>query len=153
MPPYRIEVLGPGDLHKLLALRSHQQTRPPGPATDQEVATWDRMMAVPGLSVYLATTADDEPIGTATSMMMPNLTYDGAPTLFIEAVNVLPPHRRRGVATSLLRACLDDARADGCDKVQLLSHKRHALDGAHALYTSLGFDAEAEGFRLYLRSG
>jgi hypothetical protein len=34
--------------------------------------------------------------------------------------------------------------------VQLLSHKRHATDGAHELYTKLGFDAEAEGFRLYL---
>jgi hypothetical protein len=35
--------------------------------------------------------------------------------------------------------------------VQLLSHKRHAVDGAHGLYLGLGFDAEAEGFRLYLR--
>lgn len=32
-----------------------------------------------------------------------------------------------------------------------LSHKRHAADGAHRLYTSLGFEPEAEGFRLYLR--
>ena len=31
------------------------------------------------------------------------------------------------------------------------SHTRHASDGAHRLYTSLGFDPEAEGFRLYLK--
>ncbi len=46
---------------------------------------------------------------------------------------------------------LADARAAGCNKVQLLSHKRHALDGAHRLYTGLGFEPEAEGFRLYLQ--
>jgi ribosomal protein S18 acetylase RimI-like enzyme len=52
----------------------------------------------------------------------------------------------------MLARCLADARVNGCDKVQLLSHKRHANDGAHALYDRLGFTAEAEGFRLYLRS-
>jgi hypothetical protein len=33
----------------------------------------------------------------------------------------------------------------------VLTHKRHAIDGAHDLYRALGFKAEAEGFRLYLR--
>jgi hypothetical protein len=46
---------------------------------------------------------------------------------------------------------LGDARSAGGNKVQLLSHKRHATDGGHRLYTSLGFNAEAEGFRLYLK--
>lgn len=58
--------------------------------------------------------------------------------------------RRRGVAKALVERVLADARAAGCFKVQLLSHKRHATDGAHDLYRSLGFSAEAEGFRLYL---
>ena len=66
------------------------------------------------------------------------------------AVVVSPTMRRRGVATALVERILDDARAAGCHKVQLLSHKRHASDGAHRLYTSLGFEAEAEGFRRYL---
>lgn len=34
--------------------------------------------------------------------------------------------------------------------MQLLSHKRHAADGGHALYEKLGFEPEAEGFRRYL---
>lgn len=49
-----------------------------------------------------------------------------------------------------MQRALNDARAASCRKVQLLSHKRHADDGAHQLYCSLGFTAEAEGFRLYL---
>jgi hypothetical protein len=50
-----------------------------------------------------------------------------------------------------MRRALADARAAGCDKVQVVSHKRHATDGAHRLYTGLRFVSEAEGFRLYLR--
>ena len=51
----------------------------------------------------------------------------------------------------MLARVLEDARLLGCNKVQLLSHKRHAEDGAHALYTRLRFEPEAEGFRLYLQ--
>jgi len=85
-------------------------------------------------------------------MLMPNITYNCAPTAFIEAVVVVPEQRRRGIARSVLQAVLADAHDAGCDKVQLLSHKRHRHDGGHALYTALGFTAEAEGFRLYLRT-
>ena len=37
---------------------------------------------------------------------------------------------------------LADTAAAGCNKVQLLSHKRHAHDGAHRLYITLGFEAK-----------
>ena len=109
------------------------------------------MMSSVDLTVYLAE-HDDDPIGTATMMLMPNLTYNCAPTAFIEAVVVVPEQRRRGVARSVIQVALADALAAGCDKVQLLSHKRHRVGGAHALYTALGFVAEAEGFRRYLRT-
>lgn len=50
----------------------------------------------------------------------------------------------------MMERLLQDARAASCRKVQLLTHKRHAEDGAHTFYRSLGFKAEAEGFRTYL---
>jgi ribosomal protein S18 acetylase RimI-like enzyme len=112
--------------------------------------TWLQMMETRDLSVYLAE-VEGMVVGTATVMTMQNLTYECAPTLFIEAVIVRPQFRRRGIASALLNRALDDARSAGCNKVQLLSHKRHATDGAHELYTKLGFEAEAEGFRLYLQ--
>ncbi len=102
------------------------------------------------LTVYLAE-VDGEAVGTATQMLMLNVTYDCAPTAFIEAVVVAVEHRRKGIASAIMRRLLDDARGAGCNKVQLLSHKRHAIDGAHRLYTSLGFEPEAEGFRRYLQ--
>lgn len=108
------------------------------------------MMATPDLTVYLAE-IESEVVGTASLMLMPNVTYDCAPTAFVEAVVVVPSHRRQGIATTMIERILADARAAGCNKVQLLSHKRHARDGAHHLYLGLGFKPEAEGFRLYLR--
>ena len=59
-------------------------------------------------------------------------------------------HRRRGVATLLLQQALKDAHAASCRKIQLLSHKRHSHNGAHDLYSAMGFTPEAEGFGLYL---
>jgi GNAT superfamily N-acetyltransferase len=107
------------------------------------------MFKVQGLIVYVAE-VDGEVVGTATSLMFPNITYGCAPTTIIEAVVVAHAHRRKGVATALLCRILEDSRSAGCNKVQLLSHKRHSADGAHRLYTSLGFESEAEGFRVYL---
>lgn len=106
-------------------------------------------MATEGLVVYVAE-VDQRVVGTASTIAMPNVTYACAPTLFVEAVVVVPVLRRRGIATALLQRILADAKAAGCHKVQLLSHKRHADDGAHGLYAKVGFDPEAEGFRLYL---
>lgn len=118
-------------------------------ATDLEHEIWQTMLATDNLHVYAAE-VEDQLVGTATLLTMPNLTYACEPTAFIEAVVVRTPWRRQGFATSMLEHLLEDARAAGCNKVQLLSHKRHAADGAHEFYDKLGFEAEAEGFRRYL---
>jgi GNAT superfamily N-acetyltransferase len=120
--------------------------------SDRQPEAWRRMMATHGLTVYVAQIGV-ELVGTATALVMPNVTYDCAPTVFLEAVVVAPRYRRQGIARAILQRVLADANAAGCNKVQLLSHKRHATDGGHRLYTSLGFEPEAEGFRLYLRQG
>ncbi|WP_434096192.1 GNAT family N-acetyltransferase [Streptosporangium roseum] len=142
----------PEDL--LAVLRVHAQRDPgddcPGSVSDLERQTWMRMMRSDDLTVYLAE-VDGQVAGTATMMTMPNLTYGCALTAFVEAVVVAVGRRRKGIATAIMRQLLSDARSAGCNKIQLLSHKRHATDGAHRLYTSLGFEPEAEGFRLYLQ--
>ena len=56
------------------------------------------------------------------------------PTAFVKAVVV--------VACISTEGLLENARSAGCNKVQLLSHKRHAADGAHRLYVQLGFEPE-----------
>ena len=142
----------PEDLPAVLELqaRRHQGGDEPRSASDLEGQTWMRMMRSENLTVYVGE-VNGQIVGTATLITVPNLTYDCAPTAFVEAFVVAVGHRRKGIATAIMRQLLRDARSAGCNKVQLLSHKRHATDGAHRLYTSLGFEAEAEGFRLYLQ--
>lgn len=55
-----------------------------------------------------------------------------------------------GMTVYVAVADRNDAQMASCRKVQLLSHKRRADDGAHAFYRSLEFQPEAECFRLYL---
>jgi GNAT superfamily N-acetyltransferase len=148
--PCAIRVACPDDLQAVLGVHVRQGSRPAGDASPQERATWLRIMGTPEVTVYLAA-IDGQVVGTATTMVMQNLTYNCAPTAFIEAVVVVSGYRRRGVATTILQHALVDLRTAGCNKVQLLSHKRHVADGAHRLYAGLGFQPEAEGFRLYLR--
>ena len=61
------------------------------------------MMESPDLTVYVAE-VDGEVVGTATTMVMPNVTYDCAPTAFVEAVVVVPAHRR-SLATAAMPSC------------------------------------------------
>lgn len=138
------------DLAAILAVRDRHEGVAVHEPTTLERATWREIMATVGLTTYVAD-ADGQVVGAATLLVMPNLRYACAPTAFIEAVVVDPASRRRGVATALLERMLADADAAGCNKVQLLAHKRHAFDGAHALYEKAGFTPEAEGFRRYLR--
>jgi GNAT superfamily N-acetyltransferase len=112
---------------------------------------WKRIEDAPDVTVYVAED-DTAAVGMACLSVLPNITYDCRPSAFIEAVVVKYEHRRRGVARMIMQRVLQDARLAGCYKVQLLSHKRHATDGAHGLYRFLGFTADAEGFRLYLSS-
>jgi GNAT superfamily N-acetyltransferase len=139
-----------GDLIAVLAVHAHRDPggTSPDSATPLQTETWKLMMDRAGLTIYLAE-MDGVAVGTATLLLLPNLTYECRPSAFIEAVVVNVSHRRRGIATTLMQRILVDTAAAGCNKIQLLSHKRHVGDGAHRLYTALGFQAEAEGFRLY----
>lgn len=118
-------------------------------ASERETTTWERMLGTPNLTIYLAEHKGSV-VGTASFLLMPNLGYGCRPSGFIEAMVVAADMRRQGVARQIVNRILDDAAGAGAKKIQLLTHKRHATDGAHDFYRSMGFQAEAEGFRLYL---
>ena len=153
---YVVRAARTDDLSVVLSvLAENRPNRPDGwrgqavSPSDRQCDAWQRVMTSPDVTVYLAQKIG-KGVGTACLSILPNVTYDGRPTAFIEAVVVKYEHRRNGVAQMLIRRALDDARRAACFKVQLVTHKRHADDGAHDLYRSIGFVAEAEGFRLYL---
>lgn len=148
MPSILVRTAAEADLEAVLAVL-RRTGEPEVRAVDR--ATWSEMLATPNMSVHLAELGG-RVAGTATLLVMPNLGYDCHPSAFIEAVVVSEPHRRQGVGAALIECVLAEAADRSCRKVQLLSHKRHRDDGAFAFYESLGFTAEAEGFRRYLSS-
>ena len=82
------------DLTAVIALHVDEGNRLPGPLCERERLTWTRMMTSGDVTVYLAEVGAAV-VGTATTMVMPNVTYDCAPTVFVEAVLVASGHRRR----------------------------------------------------------
>src|SRR5688500_5438120 len=133
---YSVRPATDGDLASVLAVlaegRAGRPTEPPAPAvppSSRQIAMWSRIARSPDVTVYLAE-LDGQPVGTACLSIMPTITYDCRPTAFIEAVVVRYDHRRRGVARLMLEGILEAARRESCFKIQLLTHKRHAHDGA-----------------------
>ena len=64
------------DLLGVLSVHSRLEAagQPRRSAADEERQTWARMMAMPELAVYVAE-CDNDVVGTATLMTMPNVTY------------------------------------------------------------------------------
>jgi GNAT superfamily N-acetyltransferase len=120
------------------------------PVSERQQSMWARMLATDDLTVFVAEGAG-EVVGTTSLLVLPNLTYDCRPTAFFEPMVVAQAHRRQGVGRLLVESVLAGARAAGCWKVQVVSHVRHADDGAYDFYRALGFEGEATGFRLYLK--
>jgi GNAT superfamily N-acetyltransferase len=149
VPAYAIRTARSQDLVAVARLIERRPDLTARDVTERQQATWDRMMRTDDLTVYVAWHGDDA-VGTTALLVMPHITYACRPTAFIESMYVRDDHRRRGVARMMVERLLGDASSAGCHKVQLLTHKRHAGDGAHAFYRALGFEAEAEGFRTYL---
>lgn len=58
-------------------------------------------------------------LGTASLLIEPKLLHDGRPAGHIEDVATHPEHRRRGVASALLRHIINFARSRGCYKLIL----------------------------------
>ena len=86
---------------------------------------------------YFVGEADGAIVTTCTLSIIPNLTRNMRPYGLIENVVTAPEHRKKGHATSVLRAALKDAWAENCYKVMLLtgSKKEETL----RFYENAGF--------------
>jgi ribosomal protein S18 acetylase RimI-like enzyme len=144
---YSVREAAPADLAGVV--RVLERTAADVAISGRQETMWARMLATDDLTVFVAETGG-EVVGTTSLLVLPNLTYDCRPTAFFEPMVVAHAHRRRGAGRLLVEAVLAGARDAGCWKVQVVSHVRHADDGAYDFYRALGFTGEATGFRLYL---
>ena len=87
-------------------------------------------------------------VGTATLIIVPNLSHGGRPYAIVENVVVDAASRDSGHGELLLRHVIEEARRAGCYKLSLTSNKRRRE--AHRFYERLGFQATHEGYRVDL---
>lgn len=99
----------------------------------------------PGVTVFVATAAEDEPIAGGVVYFSEMSEYrSGGSATSLESVSgmrllaVDATYARRGIGSELTRRCIAQARADGNERLVL--HTTRAMPGAWRMYESMGFE-------------
>jgi GNAT superfamily N-acetyltransferase len=114
---------------------------------DTHKQAFSEITAMPGCEVIVAE-EDGQVIGTSMLTIVPNLTHSGKPWIIVENVVVDSKYRRTGAGKLLMEYIKSKALEAGCCKIQLMSDKRRTEE-AHKFYKAIGYNATAEGFRMY----
>ncbi|MBI3744604.1 MAG: GNAT family N-acetyltransferase [Chloroflexi bacterium] len=88
-------------------------------------------------------------VGTLALIIVPNLSHGGAPWSEVENVVVEESVRGKGYGRALMEWAENEAKRQGCYKMQLQSHALR--QEAHKFYERLGFGSPARGFRKYYK--
>jgi GNAT superfamily N-acetyltransferase len=137
-----------GDLPALIALYEQLAERPAARPCEGEAAREILAAIIADDSRRLVVAElDGALVGSADLVIALGLSHGGKPWAIVEHVIVADHVRRQGVGSELMRHLIDIAELAGCYKLQLLSGKQRI--GAHGMYRNVGFEALAEGFRLY----
>lgn len=91
---------------------------------------------------------DSEVLGTLQLTFIPGLSLKGAWRCQVEAVRIASSERGAGLGAALIQWAIEEARARGCEVVQLTSDNTRT--DAHRFYERLGFHMSHQGFKLPL---
>jgi GNAT superfamily N-acetyltransferase len=135
------------DLPRILELYEELvgERHPLSPDETQPVLA--QIAAMPGHELLVAE-ENGAVVGTLVVLVVPNLSHGARPWAIVENMVVDGRYHRQGIGRLLMEEAIARARQAGCYKIQLLSNKKRRQ--AHKFYRSLGFEASAHGFRLYL---
>ena len=89
---------------------------------------------------------DGRIVGSLALFITPNLTHRGKPFATVENVVVDESERGAGYGRQLLAFAIEEAKAAGCYKIALTSHKTRTE--AHRFYKSLGFESTHDAYRI-----
>ncbi|MBP2444708.1 GNAT superfamily N-acetyltransferase [Rhizobium leguminosarum] len=134
-----------GDLPGLTTLYRH--LNPADPVLDEATAEerFSAILAQPGMTVFSGF-AGDFAAATATLIVVPNLTRNGASYALIENVVTHADHRQRGYAGAVIGHAVTEAWKAGCYKVMLLTGSTNPA--THRFYENCGFVRGKTGFQI-----
>lgn len=111
-------------------------------------AAFARISASPAETLYVVEEAG-EVVATFQTLITTTLSGRGTTAMIVETVHTRPDRRGRGIGGRMMAFCIEKARNDGLDRVQLTSNAAR-LD-AHRFYERLGFSRSHVGFKMSLK--
>ena len=139
------DILG---LYQQLAIPPVENPSGEVPVFDSHRQAFADITAMSGCEIIVAE-ENSKIIGTCMLTTVPSLPHGGRPWIIVENVVVDTKYRRTGAGKLLMDYIRDKAEESGCCKIQLMSDKRRTEE-AHKFYEAIGYNATAEGFRMYL---
>lgn len=110
-------------------------TEPPDPKAWHD--TLSTILKTPGYHLYLGEVAG-QPVASVTLIIVPNLTHGVKPYAWIENVVTHAAHRQKGYASALMKHASDEAQAQGCYKIMLMTGSKK--ESTLRFYEKSGFD-------------
>ena len=115
------------------------------PLPDSYFQAFEKLDADPNIKLVVAE-EEGAVVGCLQLCILPGLSSQGASRGLIEDVRVGARRRSRGIGEQLVRWAVDEARAQGCKLVELLTH--HTRVDAHRFYERLGFSRSHIGMTI-----
>ena len=134
------------ELYRQLAFNPPPEDTPM-PSPEEYIRVFREMSDNPGYELLVAE-EDGEILGSTVLAVLPGMAHGVSPFAVVEYVIVDEKYRRQGIGKLLMDYVIMRSREAGCYKIMLTSDRRR--EQAHDFYRSLGFEASAHGFRLYL---
>ncbi|MDM9645285.1 GNAT family N-acetyltransferase [Rhizobium sp. S163] len=141
------------DLKALIAMFAdddiggHGDTQSEDALPDYERA-FETIAASPDQTLFVAELAG-EVVGTFQTAVTTTLTGRGTSFMIIEAVQTRSDMRGQGIGARMIEFCIEQARARGLPRVQLISNAKRK--DAHRFYERLGFEPSHLGFKMALK--
>jgi predicted N-acetyltransferase YhbS len=135
------------ELYDQLSMGGSEAEKQPAGSTEILEKALEAIEAMPGCELVVAEDGGTV-IGSLMLTIVPSLGHGGLPWTIVENVIVESGLRGTGVGRLLMEYVREKSAQAGAYKIQLMSDKRRFE--AHKFYHAIGYNATAEGFRMYL---
>lgn len=133
------------DLQNLITLYQHLSPTDPVLAPDVAIERFSAILAQPGMTIFIGV-AGEIAAATATLIIVPNLTRNGASYALIENVVTHADHRKQGYAGKVIQHAIAEAWKAGCYKIMLLTGSRNPA--TLRFYENCGFVQDKTGYQI-----
>jgi ribosomal protein S18 acetylase RimI-like enzyme len=109
-------------------------------------AAFEKVDRDPNFKLVVAEDGDGAVVGCLQLCILPGISSQGASRGLIEDVRVASHCRSRGIGEQMVQWAINEARANGCILVELLTH--HTRVDAQRFYERLGFQRSHAGMTI-----